>query len=77
MTFGSWNWILGGIIKWPNVEKRGTLESFNHGYLGLHEFNQMRKHCLGDNMIAIAKESAEIEECVTGLVLELSFPHTP
>ncbi|GJX47858.1 hypothetical protein Tco_0273048 [Tanacetum coccineum] len=57
--------------------ERGILESFNHGLLALDEFNQLRKQGLGlgDNMIAIAKESTEMEECVTRLVLEVDYAY--
>ncbi|GJW53461.1 hypothetical protein Tco_0097546 [Tanacetum coccineum] len=66
------NTLMKSIVEPMSIEcgKRGILESFNHGYLALDEFNQLRKQglCLGlglglgDNMIAIAKESTEMEE---------------
>ncbi|GJS39519.1 hypothetical protein Tco_0564562, partial [Tanacetum coccineum] len=56
---------------------KGILESFNHGLLALDEFNQLRKQGLGlgNNMIAIAKESTEMEERVTRLVMEVDYAY--
>nr|GEW08436.1 hypothetical protein [Tanacetum cinerariifolium] len=60
------NTLMKSIVEPMSIEcgKRRILESFNYGYLALDKFNQLRKQGLGlgDNTIAIAKESTKMKE---------------